>query len=81
MLVLTRKNREAIVVGDCGGNAQIVKVTVLEICAGRVKLGFEASTDVPIHRAEVWERIRMEEGTDLPAPNQSQFASELRSYG
>lgn len=36
----------------------LVTVTVLEIEAGRVRLGFEAPAAVPVHRGEVWERIR-----------------------
>ena len=39
---------------------QLLKVTVLEVRGGSVKLGFEAGDEVPIHRAEVWERIRAE---------------------
>jgi carbon storage regulator CsrA len=35
----------------------LLKVTVLEIDGGKVRLGFEADKDVPIHRWEVWERI------------------------
>jgi sRNA-binding carbon storage regulator CsrA len=30
---------------------------VLEIGHGRVRLGFVADDDVPVHRWEVWERI------------------------
>jgi carbon storage regulator CsrA len=33
-------------------------VLTLEIRGGRVKLGFEVAKDVPVHRQEVWERIR-----------------------
>jgi len=56
MLVLSRKNDESVVVGadSLGGR---VKVTVLEIGNGRVRLGFEANKDVPVYREEVWERI------------------------
>jgi carbon storage regulator len=60
MLVLSRKNQEAVVVGAANGFDQLIKVTVLEVCNGKVKLGFEAGDEVPIHRAEVWERIRAE---------------------
>jgi carbon storage regulator CsrA len=35
----------------------MLKVTVLEIIGGRVRLGFEVDKDVPVHRWEVWERI------------------------
>lgn len=57
MLVLTRKCQEAVVVGAHNGCERLLKVTVLEIRGGRVKLGFEADADVPVHRWEVWERI------------------------
>jgi carbon storage regulator CsrA len=35
----------------------LIKITVLEIGIGKVKLGFEADGDIPVHRMEVWERI------------------------
>ncbi|MFM9964871.1 MAG: carbon storage regulator [Planctomycetaceae bacterium] len=60
MLVLSRKPEEAIVVGkpdDVGG---LLKVTVLEIKQGRVRLGFEVAGDVAVHRWEVWKRIQSE---------------------
>jgi carbon storage regulator len=58
MLVLSRKTEESIVVGGADGSDPVLKVTVLEIKGGRVRLGFEADADVPVHRSEVWERIR-----------------------
>lgn len=58
MLVLTRKCREAIVVGAVDGLEYLLKVTVLDITNGKVRLGFEAAADLPVHRLEVWERIR-----------------------
>ncbi len=51
MLVLSRKRGEGIVIGDG------VTVTVLEVHGGRVKLGFNAPAEVPIHREEVLQRI------------------------
>jgi carbon storage regulator len=68
MLVLSRKSQEAVVVSGANGVEQVLKVTVLGVCNGRVKLGFEAGSEVPIHRAEVWERIRAENGTSDPEP-------------
>ncbi len=58
MLVLSRKSQEAVVVGGSDGGQHLLKVTVLEISRGRVRLGFEAGDGVPIHRWEVWERIQ-----------------------
>lgn len=60
MLILTRKSREAVVIGETSGFEQLLKVTVLEVRGSSVKLGFEADDHIPIHRAEVWERIRAE---------------------
>lgn len=57
MLVLTRKSQESVVVGGSDGFEQMLKVTVLEINGGKVRLGFEVDKNVPIHRWEVWERI------------------------
>jgi carbon storage regulator CsrA len=58
MLVLTRKSQETVVVGGADGMDRLLTVTVLEIRAGKVKLGFEARDSVPVHRGEIWERIR-----------------------
>lgn len=57
MLVLTRKNRESVVIGRPEDLEVILEITILEIEGGRVRLGFEADTRMPIHRREVWDRI------------------------
>lgn len=57
MLVLTRKNRESVVIGRAEDLAVVLEITVLEIDGGRVRLGFQGDTSTPIHRREVWERI------------------------
>jgi carbon storage regulator len=57
MLVLTRKNRESIVIGRPEDLEVVLEITILEIEGGRVRLGFEADTRMPIHRREVWDRI------------------------
>lgn len=51
MLVLSRKIGERVRIG------QFVEVTVLESNSGRVKLGFSAPPEVPIHREEVLQRL------------------------
>lgn len=58
MLVLTRKNQETVVIGGADGFESILKVTVLRINGGSVVLGFDVAAEVPVHRLEVWERIR-----------------------
>lgn len=54
MLVLTRKLGENIRIGDS------VKITVLEVRSGQVKLGIEAPPDVKVHREEIYARIHEE---------------------
>ena len=56
--VLSRKNRESVVVGGTDRHHRLLKVTVLEIAGAKVKLGFETDREVPVHRWEGWERIR-----------------------
>jgi carbon storage regulator CsrA len=58
MLVLSRKRSESVVVGGSAGFERMFKVTVLQICGGMVRLGFEVDADVPVHRLEIWERFR-----------------------
>ena len=57
MLVLSRKNRESVVIGGADGLHRLLKITVLGIKGTNVKLGFEVDADIPVHRSEVWERI------------------------
>jgi carbon storage regulator len=47
MLVLSRKEGEAIFIGEN------VKIVVVEIDRGKVRLGIEAPRDVPIYRQEL----------------------------
>ena len=55
MLILTRRTGEALKTGD------EIEITVLNINGQQIRLGIEAPKDVPVHREEVWERIRLEE--------------------
>jgi carbon storage regulator CsrA len=57
MLVFTRKSSESVVLGGPCDFERMLKITVLEISPGRVKLGFDVCEDVPVHRWEVWKRI------------------------
>lgn len=55
MLVLSRKVGETIVVPQLA-----LTVTVLEVRGDRIRLGIKAPSGVPVHRREVWDRIRAE---------------------
>lgn len=59
MLVLTRKEDEEVVIADD------IVVHVVEIKGNVVRLGFEAPSDVPIHRREVHDEITAENGCDI----------------
>ncbi|MBN1808740.1 MAG: carbon storage regulator CsrA [Planctomycetes bacterium] len=69
MLVLSRRQGESIVIGGT------VRVTVVTVSGGQVKLSIDAPKSVSIHRSEVWEAIRQENAEaatgaaeGLPAP-------------
>lgn len=70
MLVLSRKRQQCVVVGGSGdsvGSERLLKVTVLEINGGKVRLGFEVDPDIPVHRGEIWERIHRDHRNSEPS--------------
>ena len=52
MLILTRRPQETLVVGDN------IKVQVLGVKGGQVRLGVEAPREVPVYREEIWVRMK-----------------------
>jgi carbon storage regulator CsrA len=58
MLILTRREKESIAVGNSSNGEPMLTVTVLDICGGRVKLGFDGDPSIFIHRWELWQQIR-----------------------
>ncbi len=62
MLVLTRKVGEKLVIGNS------IRISVVSIGPGRVKLGIEAPADVTIDREEIHERKQFEETNATNAP-------------
>ncbi len=55
MLILTRRRGETLNIGD------EVQVTVLGIKGNQVRIGIDAPKNVPVHRQEVYERIKRAE--------------------
>ncbi len=51
MLVLTRKGGESVRIGT------EIRITVLDVTGGQVKIGIDAPPRIEIHREEVFERI------------------------
>lgn len=52
MLILTRRVGKTVVINDD------IKIIVLGIVNGSVRLGFEAPKNVTIHREEIWDKIQ-----------------------
>ena len=58
MLILTRRVGETLMVGDD------VTITVLGVKGNQVRIGINAPKDVPVHREEIYLRIKEEEQSD-----------------
>ena len=56
MLILTRRVGETVMIGD------EVAVTVLGVKGNQVRIGVNAPKNVSVHREEIYERIKKEEG-------------------
>ena len=57
MLILTRRVRETVMIGGD------VKIMVLGVKGNQVRIGIEAPRHVPVHREEIYERIKHEHRT------------------
>lgn len=58
MLVLSRHRYETIMIGED------IEVMVIDIIGGKVRLGITAPSDVPVHRLEVWRKIKRGDSRD-----------------
>lgn len=54
MLILTRRTGETVMIGND------VTLTVLGVKGNQVRIGINAPKDVPVHREEIYERIKRE---------------------
>ncbi|GMT41290.1 MAG: hypothetical protein IEMM0001_2025 [bacterium] len=58
VLILTRRTGETLNIGDS------IQVTVLGIKGNQVRIGIDAPKDIPVHREEIYEKIKHEEFAD-----------------
>ena len=54
VLVLTRKPKQRIMIGDD------VEITLLSASGGKVRIGIQAPSEVPVYRTEIYTEIRQE---------------------
>ena len=66
MLILTRRVGESVMIGD------EVTVTVLGVKGNQVRIGVNAPKTVAVHREEIYERIKKEQGGPAEASEESQ---------
>jgi carbon storage regulator len=67
MLILTRRVGETVMIGND------VTVTILGVKGNQVRVGINAPKNVAVHREEIYERIKREQG-DPPSGSQAHSA-------
>jgi len=70
MLILTRRIGETLNIGDD------VQVTVLGIKGNQVRIGINAPKDIPVHREEIYERIKQEQAGKQDSDTPGEQAAE-----
>ena len=75
MLVLTRKAGEGIIIGDD------IKITVVELKGGGVRIGIDAPREMKVHRQEVFDKIKREnkEATQWDIADLNELGTILKS--
>ena len=53
MLILSRRKHQSIVIGD-----SLIKIIILEVKGHQVKIGIDAPEGLPVHRQEIYERMK-----------------------
>lgn len=58
MLVLSRHRDEAIIIGEN------IKITIVDVRGGKVRLGIEAPKGIAVHREEVFDQIQAKKAAE-----------------
>ena len=72
MLVLTRKRKQSVMIGDD------IEVTVLAVAGDKVRIGISAPRSVPVYRTEVYLQIRGEGADSAEAVEPEEVDRALR---
>ena len=75
MFILSRKSEESVIVDGFNSPKRALKVTVLEVKGGRVKLGFEVSANKVVRRTQAWSRVCSDFGSNSATPGNEAFGS------
>ena len=67
MLILTRRIGESVYIGD------EVRLTVLGVRGTQVRIGINAPKDVPVHREEIYYKIKHEQSGEAPPQRDNQY--------
>ena len=67
MLILTRRIGESVYIGD------EVRLTVLGVRGTQVRIGINAPKDVPVHREEIYYKIKNEQSGEAPPRHDKQY--------
>jgi carbon storage regulator len=59
MLVLSRRMGETLVIADN------IRLTVLGVSGGQVRLGIEAPREISVHREEIYQKIQLEQSESV----------------
>lgn len=73
MLILTRRVGETVVIGND------VTVTILGVKGNQVRVGINAPKNVAVHREEIYERIKREQGGSQSGPPHDHETAEYAS--
>jgi carbon storage regulator len=69
MLILTRRVGETVMIGND------ITVTILGVKGNQVRVGINAPKSVAVHREEIYERIKREQGEGSHGHHSAEYAS------